>query len=83
MYICTVSDKESGDYLRVKRKLQLLIKVFIDVNMPLIEMSIFLRCLILDNDAMTLGGWLIRITLLKMSSHEEVKPLLKEDLRST
>jgi len=42
--------------------------VFIDVNMKLTETSIFLRCLILDDDAMTLGGWLTRITSMKMSS---------------
>ena len=51
--------------------------------MAFTKMLIFLRFLVPDNDDMTLSGWLTRITSMKMSSHEEVKPLMKEALRST
>ena len=49
----------------------LLIKIFIDVNVALTEVSIFLRCLVQDDDVMP---------SMKMSNHEEVKPLMKEAL---
>ena len=51
----------------------LLIKVVIDVHVALTEMSIFLSFLVQDDDVMP---------SMKMSNHKEVKPLMKEALRS-
>ena len=45
----------SATIARVRIHERRLIKVVIDVNVALTEMSIFLRCLVPDDDTMTLG----------------------------